>query len=91
MGNNILSKEFEQYRVEYCNKLNYERECYDEMAQAYDKCNKFVDEVAKPNKWVLSDEQKMEEQHLYSDYEAAIDKWDKAHDDVINFPKTCKS
>ncbi|MBQ9213193.1 MAG: hypothetical protein IJ150_04560 [Bacteroidales bacterium] len=85
---NILSKEFEQYRDEFNKRLDYERKCFDEMSKALDECNQFNEKEAKPNDWKLTDKQKAEEERLLDNFKSAIEKWDKAHKDFIAFPKT---
>lgn len=83
---NILSKEFEQYRDEFNKRLNYERKCFDERSKALDACNQFIEEKAKPHNWVLTAEQKAEEEQLLATLKSAIEKWEKAHNDFVTFP-----
>ena len=84
----ITSKEFNELREEFNDKLDKVRDAFEEMRLKYNGCDDYSKNVVIPNNGHLNQSQKDKEDRLLKEYEDAIKKWQKADKDLSDFYKT---
>ena len=78
----IHSEEFEKFKAELEEKLNALNQAHDNYEKSYNACDNFHKDVSVPQKYVLDDKQKVEEQKLLEEFKQSIKDLDGAIEDL---------